>query len=125
MKKYIAFDNGGKTPDRFTIINKETADVFGLSEDPGSSNGISRLCGNCAEHLIIMGGTGWRQRMPAKKLIQAEVENYINNAKLDPDWLGREIDFMKLPEAVRSVILALEASDDSNRLSQSPMLHIA
>jgi len=125
MKKYIAFDNGGITPDRFTIINKETADVLGFSEDPGGSGGIAKMCGNCAEHLAIMSGAGWRQSLPAKKLIQSQVENYVNNARLDPDWLGREIDFMHLPKSVRECVRAWDASNGSGQASPSPIRYIA
>jgi hypothetical protein len=125
MKKYIAFDNGGITPDRYTVVNKETADVFGFSEDPGAPNGVAQLCGNCAEHLAIMSGAGWRQSVPAKKLIQAQVENYINNARLSPDWLGFEIDFAELPISVRDCVLEWDAPHNSNQAAPSRVRHIA
>ena len=119
MKTYIVFDNGGKTMDRFTVINTESADVFGLSDNPGSPDGIGRLCGNCAEHRIVLYGSGWRQRLPAKKIMQAEAENYVNNARLDPDWLGREIDFLSLPESVREYIAEMDDDTDPSHHSQA------
>ena len=119
MKTYIVFDNGGKTTDRFTVINMKTADVFGVSEDPGSPEGIGRHCGNCAEHRITLYGSGWRQRLPAKKVLEAEAENYINNARLDPDWLGREIDFAALPKHAREYITDWDNDTDPGHHSQA------
>ncbi len=37
---FIVFDNGGKTLDRYTIINKETGDIFGSCENPDGPNGV-------------------------------------------------------------------------------------
>ncbi|HVS96765.1 MAG TPA: hypothetical protein VHE54_09770 [Puia sp.] len=119
MNTYIVFDNGGKTIDRFTVINIKSADVFGVSENPGSPDGVGRHCGNCAEHRIILYGSGWRQRLPAKKILEAEAENYINNARLDPDWLGQEIDFASLPKHVREYITDLDNDKDPGHHSQA------
>ena len=111
MKNYIVFDNGGKTIDRYTIINMETADVFGASDNPHDPNGLGRWIGNIADHKTVLYGAGWRQRLPAKKVIQAEIENYVNNAKLDPEWLGIEAQSTDLPEALRSYIEELDVDD--------------
>lgn len=111
MKNYIVFDNGGKTSDRYTIINMETADVFGASMNPREPNGLARWVGNVADHRTVLYGAGWRQRLPAKKIIQIEVENYVNNAKLDPEWLGVEIPFKNIPESLRTYIEELQVGD--------------
>lgn len=111
MKNYIVFDNGGKTADRYTIINTETADVFGASENPYDPNGLGRWIGNLVDQKTILFGAGWRQRLPAKKVIQAEIENYVNNAKLDPEWLGLEVLQQEMPEALRTYIEELEVED--------------
>ena len=111
MKNYIIFDNGGRTEDRFTIINTETGDVFGASEDPCSPDGIGKWCGNIADHRTVLYGSGWRQRLPAKKIIQYEVENYVNNARLDPDWIGAEVDINTLSDAIHSYVNGLEVDD--------------
>jgi hypothetical protein len=112
MKNYMIFDNGGKTADRFTIIKVETGDVFGASEHPGEPGGIGRWCGNIIEHKIVLYGAGWRQRLPSKKIIEADIENYVNNARLDPEWLGREIELESLPEAVQNYLADL--NDEPN-----------
>src|SRR5215469_9829368 len=101
MKDYIVFDNGGKTEDRFTIINLETADVFGASESPCEPDGIGKWIGNIVDHRTTLYGAGWRQRRPPKKVIQVEVFNYVNNAKLDPDWLGVVVELNNLPDSLR------------------------
>jgi len=107
MKTFIIFDNCGKTLDRFTIINKETGDVFGCSDNPDTPGGGGVLIGNCACHRIAMYGTGWRQRLPGNTVIQEEVNNYINNARLDPNWLGKEVDLNYLPMNVKHYISRL------------------
>lgn len=111
MKNYIVFDNGGKTTDRFTIINMDTADVFGASLNPHDPSGTGRWIGNIADHRTVLYGAGWRQRLPAKKVIQAEVANYVNNAKLDPDWLGVEVIQENIPDTLRTYIEELDVED--------------
>jgi hypothetical protein len=107
MKKFIIFDNGGQTVDRFTIINKETGDIFGCSDTPNAPGCAGGLIGNCVSHRIIVCGAGWRQRLPGKNIIKEEVDNYVNNARLDPDWLGREVDLINLPMNVKHFISRL------------------
>ena len=69
---FIIFDNGGLTPDRFTIINRETGDVFGGGENPNALNWTATFIGNCADHHVALRGAGWRQKLPTKKIIKAE-----------------------------------------------------
>jgi hypothetical protein len=119
MKNYMIFDNGGKTADRFTIIRAETGDVFGASEQPGEAGGIGRWCGNIIEHKIVLYGAGWRQRLPSKKIIEADIENYVNNARLDPEWLGREVEMESLPKAVQNYIAGLTDDHDAGPPSKA------
>ena|SRR5581483_2921786 len=107
MEHYIIFDNGGKTPDRYTLIDKRTGDVYGISENPYASSGIGTHVGNCAAHHIVLYGAGWRQKMPSRKIIQAEIDNYVNNARLHPDWLGIECNIKDLPEPAKRYIFSL------------------
>lgn len=111
MKNFIVFDNGGKTTDRYTIINLETADVFCASENPHEPSGIGRWIGNIADHRTVLYGAGWRQRLPPRKIIQSEVLNYVNNAKLDPEWLGLEVTLSDIPDALRNYLEALDVED--------------
>jgi hypothetical protein len=108
MNTYIIFDNSGMTLDRFTIINKETGDVFAAGEDPGRPEQTGKWIGNCAAHHIVLNGCGWRQRLPSKKIIISDTENYINNARLDPAWIGREVDLRNLPRKIREYISHLD-----------------
>jgi hypothetical protein len=125
MNTFVIFDNGGKTADRFTIINNETGDVFAASENPTAPNGVGKFCGNCADHHIVMYGAGWRQRLPSKKIIKAEVGNYITNAKLDPDWLGKEVEFTSLPEDLRDYISGLETHSAYEDYSKVNVVYMA
>jgi hypothetical protein len=118
METFIIFDNGGRTLDRYTLLNKQTGEVFAASEDPAAADGIGKCCGNCADHRIIMYGAGWRQRLPVKKVIQREVANFINNAKLNADWIGLPIDFKDLPENLRSWVSQLNQHPQANSFAQ-------
>ncbi len=124
MKNYMIFDNGGKTADRFTIINVEIGDVFGASEHPGEPGGIGRWCGNIIEHKIVLYGAGWRQRLPSKKIIETEIENYINNARLDPEWLGQEVALESLPEAIQNYIADLDNDNEAGPPSKAKIAPI-
>jgi len=110
MKTFIIFDNCGRTFDRFTIINKETGDIFGCSDHPDAPGGAGVLIGNCAAHRIALYGAGWRQRFPGQNVIKAEVDNYINNARLDANWLGKEVDCAHLPMSVKHYVARLASN---------------
>ena len=45
MRKFRIFDNGGKTVDRFTLINS-WGEVFGFDENPFRPLGFGQYCGN-------------------------------------------------------------------------------
>jgi hypothetical protein len=121
LNKFIVFDNGGATADRFTIINDETGDVFGAGENTEIPNGAGKYIGNCAAHRIALYGSGWRQRIPTKKIIREEIDNYINNARLDPNWIGVRLDIAILPETVRQYIAYI---DSQGRSAERPTANI-
>ena len=125
MKTFIIFDNCCKTLDRFTIINKETGDVFGCSENPDTPGGAGVLIGNCAAHRMVLYGAGWRQRLPGNKIIKEEVDNYINNARLDPDWLGKEVDLNCLSMNVKRYISRLTLHDHEGILSKDNVVYMS
>jgi orotidine-5'-phosphate decarboxylase len=125
MNSYTIFDNGAKTLDRYTIISRETGYVFGCSEKPDEPGGIGKCCGSCADMRIVMPGAGWRQKTPAKRVINAAVDNYINDARLDPNWIGREVAFNNLPVAVRKYILHLDSSDSMGESSKVNVVHMS
>jgi hypothetical protein len=124
MGLFIVFDNKGQTPDRFTIINRETGDVFGASENPAGPCGIAKFCGNCADHKIVLYGAGWRQSLPPKKIIHAEVENYIGNARLNGDWLGVEVALDSLPLGVRDYIARLSLQIQTDQFSKPTVTYM-
>ena len=125
MSTFIIFDNGSITPDRFTIIDRETGDVFGAGENPNALNWTARFIGNCADHRVMLRGAGWRQGVPAKKIIKTEIENYVNNAKLDPDWIGRELDFASLPENIRRFISGLTVTSPAGAPSEANVVYMS
>lgn len=80
----LVFDNGGETYDRYTIINTETGDVCGASENPFTPNGFGQFSGNCV--------TDW------KKSIEEVVADYrerfteVPYESLNPE-LKRYVDY--------------------------------
>ena len=89
MTNYIVFDNEGRTPDRYTIVDRVSGNVFAAGNKDGDLSG--RYCGNCADHRIVLYGAGWREMPLNKRVIEAETANYVRNAQLDPSWLGKEL----------------------------------
>jgi hypothetical protein len=108
MTNFIVFDNGGRTADRYTVVDRQTGDVFALSDNPQEPGGVARYCGNCADHRITLYGAGWRQMTPSRRIVQAETDNYIHNAQLDPEWLGLEANPERLSDNLRQFLAALE-----------------
>jgi len=84
-KEIFVFDNGGETLDRYTIIFKEDASLFGASENPFHPQGFGQYCGE----------------IEPKELNEFSYENvneYIGEARADSSWLGKEItDINDLP----------------------------
>jgi hypothetical protein len=122
---FIIFDHSSIRPERFTIVNGETGDVFGASENPHALNWTARFLGNCADHRIVLRGAGWRQGLPSKRIIKTEIEHYVNNARLNPDWLGKEIAFAALPENVRRYIACLTAASPAGAASEANVGYMA
>jgi hypothetical protein len=104
IKSIIVFDNGGKTFDRYTILNKKTGDINGSSNSPFHPQGFGQHCGNASDRLNITFGYNWRRGHTEKgiqKLIKSEVDNFINEAKGNSEWLGKEVKVADLPEDVQ------------------------
>jgi hypothetical protein len=125
MNMFVIFDKGPIVTDRFTIINRETGDVFGAAENPNALNWTARFIGNCADHRVVLRGAGWRQGLPTKKIIKTEIENYVNNARLDPDWIGRELDISALPENIRRYIAGLNVTSPGRSLSDANVVYMS
>jgi hypothetical protein len=124
MDSFIVFDNGGKTFDRFTILNKETGEIYGCGENPFAQDSCCRLLGNCAYRQITLYGSGWREKMPGKKVIKSEVDNFIINAKLNPEWIGRPVEFQSLPENVKQYICKIQAGQGNSSQDFPPLKRI-
>jgi hypothetical protein len=124
MYMFIIFDHSSIGPERFTIVNGETGDVFGASENAHALNWTARFIGNCADHRSVLRGAGWRQGLPSKKIIKTEIENYVNNARLNPDWLGRELDFAALPENIRRYISCLNVANPAGAPTEANVVYM-
>ena len=107
MKNVIVFNNNGKTFDRYTILNKKNGDVYGASDNPFHPQGFGQFSGNVADRMNITFGYGWRKGHTPKgikRIVKSEIDNYINEAKKDVKWLGKEIEVKSLPQEVQQYI---------------------
>jgi hypothetical protein len=104
MTNYIVFDNEGRTSDRYTIIGRESGNVFAAGEPAGNSPITVRYCGNCADHKITLYGTGWRQMPLSRKILLEETDNYVRNAQLNPAWLGKELSRQEWPANIQEYV---------------------
>lgn len=110
MTNFIVFDNAGHTADRYTIVDWESGNVFAACDPAGDSAITVRYCGNCADHRIILYGTGWRQMPLSRKIIIGETDNYIRNAQLNPAWLGKELSQRDWPAKLQEYVDQLNKS---------------
>jgi len=79
---YYIFDNGGKTLDRYTLINKY-GEVYGFSENPRTGFGQY-------SHTLFTG---------------EDRKKYILDALADKDWLGKRIKLKDLPKEAQKFVL--------------------
>jgi len=91
-KEVFVFDHP-ESFDRFTIIVKETGQLFGASTMPFNPQGFGQYCGDvdtCIADDFNMSDV---------------VEHYAELAREDPGWLGKEITvFSDLPEDVQKYV---------------------
>ncbi len=104
----VIFDNGGKTVDRYTAINKKTGDIVGFDSNPFHPMGFGQFSGNAVNRMNITFGYGWRNGHTEKgiaKILRSEIRNYINEARRDSEWLGKEIQFSELSEEAKKYLV--------------------
>lgn len=105
MKNIIVLDNGGKSFDRYTIIDKKTGDMIGASENPFHPQGFGQYCGNVADNYwIVAYGASWRRDSP-NGLLRTRVNLAVNHFLNDCENVGKPIDFETLPEDVKKFAL--------------------
>ena len=97
-KEVFVFDNEGESFDRFTIVVKEDAMIFGASEHPFSPLGFGQFCGD-VENTIY----------PLQDNLVENLDNltdyYAELARKESSWLGKEITvFSELPEDVQKYV---------------------
>ncbi len=103
--KIYAFDNGGETLDRYTLINRE-GDMLGLSDDPTHPLGFSQFVGNCIDNYMnVSYGYSWRRQCDVKKIIKIKLPEIIHEFKSEGN-LGKMINFEALPENIKTHTLA-------------------
>lgn len=92
-RNVVVLDNGGKTIDRYTIIIRKTADIYGCSENPYHPLGIGQYCANANKIYKLNGNTERKNRLG--------VNIYLRNYKS----IGKRVnDLVSLPENVKKYI---------------------
>lgn len=100
-KSVTVFDNGGKTFDRYTILNRKTGDVYGASTNPTHPQGFGLFSHNVADdYWIVAYGYSWRRNCDVKKCIKFAVDRYMT----DSIHLGDKIKLIDLPDEVINFI---------------------
>jgi hypothetical protein len=95
-RKVVVLDNNGKTCDRYTIILRESADIFCSSTMPFSPMGIGMYSCNAAQILK------WNN--PTIKENRLAVNIYLKDCK----HIGKRVkDLTTLPEDVKKYIKQL------------------
>ncbi|HVU97111.1 MAG TPA: hypothetical protein VHE34_17900 [Puia sp.] len=124
MTKYIVFDNEGHTSDRYTIVDRISGNVFAACEQSNDAGVTGRYCGNCADHRVTLYGAGWRQMPLSQRIIMAETDNYVRNAQLNPDWLGKQLPWRYCPLSLQEYIATLDKmeSNEAHRVIEMPQM---
>lgn len=95
-RKVVVLDNGGETCDRYTIIFRETADIFGCSTNPYHPMGIGQYCCNASQIV--------KYNNPTVKDNRIAVNIYLSDCK----HIGKRVkDLNALPEDVKKYIKQL------------------
>ena len=92
-RKVVVLDNGGETCDRYTIIFRETADIYGCSSNPFHPMGIGGYCTN-ANQIFRMSNTSETKNRLSVNLYLKECKNIGKRVK----------DLNTLPEDVKKYI---------------------
>ena len=92
-RKVVVLDNGGETCDRYTIIFRETADIYGCSSNPFHPMGIGQYCANAAQVIK------WNDTTERENRIAVNI--YLKDCKS----IGKRVkDLETLPEDVKKYI---------------------
>ena len=95
-RKVVVLDNNGETYDRYTIIFRETADIYGCSANPFHPMGIGQYCGNASQMV--------KYNNPTVKDNRIAVNIYLRDCK----HIGKRVkDLNTLPEDVKKYIKQL------------------
>ncbi|MBP7808631.1 MAG: hypothetical protein KA163_05025 [Bacteroidia bacterium] len=102
-KAIIVFYKPG-TVDCYTGIVTKTGDVFGFNHQPFHPQGFGQFCGNVTDRMNTTFGYGWRNQFDEKIVLRAELAHYLNEAKSNPEWLGKEITLTELSEQAQKYL---------------------
>lgn len=108
----VVFDNSKEPEGRYTILNKETGDVFSVAEYPKQDAVAGQLSHNVTDRQNITFGYGWKKGHDEKGLrgiLMYEEDNWINEMT-DNGEIGEKVkDLNLLPEAIKEYIKKIQS----------------
>ncbi len=104
IRNVWVFDNTN-TLDRYTII-LNNGDLLSASANPFYPTGIGMHNGNLVDNIMyVKFGVGWRKTCNVKAVVSSEVQEYLNQARNNNEWIGKEIiEFGELSDDVQKFI---------------------
>jgi hypothetical protein len=101
---FYVFDNqhtDNPTADNYTVV-LNNGDLLGCNHQPFFPTGIGQHSGNCVDNVMFHKfGYSWRKHCNVKKIVKAEVENYLAEARDNENMIGFEVtDINQLPKDV-------------------------
>lgn len=102
--KFVCFDNGGETLDRYTILETKTGELWGCSDMPFHPLGFGQYCGNVANNYWnIAYGYGW-QRGCSSKVLNKRIRFAVEHFLADCAHIGKIVPMGSLPNDVITFI---------------------
>jgi len=102
--KFICLDNGGKTFDRYTIIERTTGEMVGASDNPFNPLGFGQYCGNVADNYWFTAyGYQWRKGCNTR-LLNKRIKYAVDLFLSDCGNVGKIVELDSLPDEVKKYI---------------------
>ena len=102
-KQIIIFYNPN-TIDCYTGVITKTGDVYGFNSNPFHPLGFGQYAGNVTDRMNVTYGAAWRNHFNEKKILRMELAFYIQEARANSNWLGKEIKIEELSEQAQQYI---------------------
>lgn len=106
VKCYDNSETENATCDCYTVINTKTGDGLSSSPNPFHPTGVGSSFNLVDDIMFHEWGAMWRTSLKSSvnRIIREKVKGYIKEAKNNPGWLGKEIEYKDLPDKVKEYL---------------------